>query len=929
MSKITNKFLILVIISLLTIYCAPITTKASDSPNRVVRVGYYENEVFEEGASEGAIKKGYAYEYFRKLSEYTGWTYEYVYGDFGEVYQMLLNGEVDFVAGLARTEEREDLIAFPELPMGAESYGLVKHTDDVIEITGPKSLNGRTIGVLDSAIVNVLKDYLDSNNVIAKVVPYRNYESLLRAFDRKEIDILAAEYDGTYDRHHAETLFSFGETNYYLGVNKNDTTLLKELNQAQNLLFSEEPDYISSLRAKYYPVSLSSRAFSVKEKNWLIEHHKLTIGYLNEYLPYSDTDENGEVNGIVKDIFPAIFKNLGVNSMDFEYVPFDNYSEMTKAVCDETIDVAFPVGGGLFFTEEDGIYQSNPVISTITNLIYKSEYAGVSSADFAVNENNLMQYYYVKSHYPSYTIKMYPSIEACLDAVINGEVTCTTLNGLRTNDILRNIKYDGLSFRQLQYNDDRCFGVKIGNDGLLKILNRGINILGTEYAINLSSGYSDELYTFTFNEFLRRNFWILIFAMAAIAAIIIFILVRDRIRYNRQLREKEEAQAALENINHDKTVYLKNLSQDIRTPVNAINGLADLLQNTDDEVLRKKYLHYVSLYSNQTLDIINDVLDFSSLEAGKVQLFEQKTNIQDVVNEIRAVSSGSIAEKQHIFTVNYKNIRHPSIITDKTRLSQVILNVLNNSISFTPSQGLIDLSIEEIENTDSNKSTFEFRIKDNGIGMSPEIRESLFDPYRTEKDTLENGNKIKGLGLAITKEVIDLMEGEISIYSAEGEGTECVFRIPMKINNDNGATLEKDSNNKIDSYNFVGKRILLVEDVPPNQKILGKLLKKVGFEIQIATDSYEAYEKMQAAPAGYFDVIIIDEQPFDDSGLKSIELIRNLSDSNKAGIPVIAVLGQEQIDIKKKAIDSGINVVLMRPVEITEMIEAVRSILKF
>ncbi len=929
MTKKIKKIFLLVIISILSIYCVAPVSKAATGSNRVVRVGYYENEVFEEGASEGAIKNGYAYEYYRKLSEYTGWTYEYVYGDFYEVYQMLLDGEVDLVAGLARTEDRENIIGFPDQPMGAECYGLVKHTDDGAVINGPKSLNGRTIGVLDSAIVNVLKEYLDSNNVIAKVIPYKNYETLLGAFDRKEIDILAAEYDGTYDRNHAETLFSFGETDYYLGVNYNDPALLKELNQAQSLLLSEEPDYISSLRAKYYPVSLSSRAFSLKEKNWLVDHHKLTVGYLNDYLPYSDTDSNGNVNGIVKDIFPTIFKNLGVNSVEFEYVAYDNYKDMTKAVCNDEIDVAFPVGGGLFFTEEDGIYQSNPVISAITNLIYKSEYAGASSVDFAVNENNLMQYYYVKSHYPTYTIKLYPSIEACLDAVIKGEVKCTTLNGLRTNDILRNIKYDGLSFRQLQYNDDRCFGIKIGNDGLLKILNRGVNVMGKEYVINLTSSYSDELYTYTFKDFFRRNIWIMVFVMTGIAAAITFILLRDRARYNRQLRDKEKAQAALEKINHDKTVYLKNLSQDIRTPVNAINGLVDLLQHTDDEELRKKYLGFISFWGNQTLEIINDVLDFSSFETGKVVLSEHKTNIQDIVNNIRSVTSLGIAEKHQIFTVNYKNISHPIVITDKTRLTQALLNVLFNSISFTPNQGLINLSIEEIESSDPDRPTFEFRIKDNGIGISQEVKEVLFDPYRFEKDSVENGNKIVRLGVAITKKIVDLMDGDIAIYSNPGEGTECIISIPMKVSNEMGVTLDNDSEDKIDSYNFAGKRILLVESVPANQMLAGKLLKKAGFEIQIATDSFESFEKMQAAPAGYFDVIIINEQPFDETGFESVGLIRDMMDNAKANVPILAIFDQEQMDIKSKAIEAGINVVLTKPVEMPELLEAVRTILKF
>ncbi len=919
---------IILVFSLLTALCNPFTVKAAEDQNNVIRVGYYENEVFEEGALEGAIKKGYAYEYYRKLSEYTGWTYEYVYGDFSDIYQMLLDGEVDLVAGLAYTQEREELILYPDLPMGAECYGLVKHTDDNSVIYGPKALAGRTIGVLESAIVDVLKDYLDENHVVAKVVPYKNYDNLLGAFDRKEVDILAAEYDGTYDRNHAEILFSFGETDYYLAVNRNKPELLAKLNEAQSQLISEEPDYISTLRAKYYPVSLSSRAFSVQEKNWLNRHNTLTVGYLNDYLPYSDSDDKGNPNGIVKDIFPAIFKDLGINDIELRYVAYDNYSDLTKAVVSHDIDVAFPVGGGLFFTEEDGIYQSNPVVSAITNLIYKSEYGGVSKYDFAVNENNRMQYYYVKAHYPSYSIKMYSSIEECLEAVMNGEVKCTTLNGLRTNDILRNIKYDGLSFRQLQYNDDRCFGIKIGNEGLLKLLNRGINVMGQEYVINLASSYSDELYTFTFKDFIKRNFLILMLVVTVVVFVIIYLYIQDRRQYHKRLNEKEQARFVLEKINHDKSVYIKNLSHDMRIPLNAINGLVDLIQHTDDENMKKEYLEYVSRYNNQLLGLVNDVLDFSSLESGKAVLEEQKTNIQVVVNEVRAVLSGSVAEKQHIVTVNYKNIRHPNVYTDKIRLSQAILNVLNNAVSFTPPQGLIDISVEEIAGNSANEAGYEFRIKDNGIGMSPEVQASLFDPYRLEKDSLENGSKIQGLGLAITKKIVDMMKGEIFIYSEVGQGTECVIRLPMKIVNDGSPDSDVDREHNLDSYNFIGKRILLVEDVPPGQMIAGKLLKKAGFEIQIATNSSEAFEKMKAAPSGYFDVIILDELPFENAGLEAIKSIRGLLDTQKAQVPIIAIFGKEQTDMERRADEAGINRILYRPVDITQIIDTVGSIIK-
>ena len=928
MPKKQNCFLVLFLIIIISSFAFPAKCFAFDDHSRVVRVGYYENEVFEEGAADGAIKKGYAYEYYRKLSEYTGWTYEYVYGDFSDIYQMLLDGEVDLVAGLAYTDDRSSVIAYPDRPTGEECYGFVKHTDDESVITTPQALNNRSIGVLDSAITDVLKKYLDENHVRADIVTYKNYDELLGAFDKKEVDILAAEFDGTYDRNHAEILFSFGQTDYYLGVNKSDKELLNQLNLAQNQLQSEEPDYIVSLRAKYYPVSLSSRALSIQEKNWILEHNKLTIGYLNNYLPYSDTDKKGNAIGLVKDVFPAILKDVGVSGFELEYVAFDNYQDMTKAVSDEKIDVAFPVGGGLFFTEEDGIYQSNAVASSITNLIYNSEYVGAGSSVFAVNENNMMQYYYVKTHYPSYSIKFYPSIEACLDAVLNGDAACTTLNGLRTNDILKNVRYDGLSFRQLQYSDDRCFGVKIGNEGLLKLLNRGINIMGQEYVNNLASGYSNLLFHLTFLDFLKQNFWIIFFIFSAVAIVILYFLIRNRIYYRKNIQEKENNQYVLEKINQDKTIYLKNLAHDLRIPINAINGLVDLYQHSDDKSQQDIYISKVSHYSDSLLHLVNDVLDLSSFESGNVNFTEQKVNINNLVNDIRSVSDIGISEKKHIVTVNYKNIKHQNVITDKIRLSQALLNVLNNSISFTPAQGLIDISVEECPSDEAGKASYEFRIKDNGIGMSPEIQASLFDPYVLEKDLIEGGNKTQGLGLVITKKIIDKMGGTINYFSNEGQGTECIIKISFKTISEDVKGTDMSSSKSIGSYNFYGKRVLLVEDVPSSQMVASKLMKQVGFEIQIAGYSMEACEKMQAAPAGYFDIIVIDVQDENNHVEDAVRSIRNLGDSVKANIPIIALISKENSNVKDKAYDTGITKILYRPLELTDLMEAIRSILK-
>ena len=278
-TRINRKPAVWTALALLLVFTAGVWLPAAraDSDPGLVRVGYYENEVFQEGAAEGAVKTGYAYEYYRKLSEYTGWKYEYVYGGYGELYQMLLEGEIDLLAGLAWREERVGLIAYPDAIMGSESYYLVKQDTEIGITADPNTLNGKKIGVLDSAMVSVLNRYLEEHDVQANVLIFPDHAQLFSAFDSKQLDVFVAESDGSYVREHAEVLCAFGSSDYYLCVSIKRPDLLAELNEAQTLLAAEEPNYLDSLSTKYYSVSVTARAFSAAEREWIALHSTLFL----------------------------------------------------------------------------------------------------------------------------------------------------------------------------------------------------------------------------------------------------------------------------------------------------------------------------------------------------------------------------------------------------------------------------------------------------------------------------------------------------------------------------------------------------------------------------------------------------------------------------------------------------------------------------
>ena len=1050
-----------------------------------VRVGYYENEVFQEGAQEGAIKTGYAYEYYRKLSEYTGWEYEYVYGGFGELYQMLLDGKIDLLAGLAWREDRTSKIGYPKAFMGSESYYLVKHKQDVSITPDPETLNGCRIGVLDSAMVGVLNQYLDEHQVTAEVVAYPDYTQLFGAFDSHDVDVLAAESDGAHGREHSEVLTVFGASDYYLCVNIHRPDLLEELNSAQTLLAAEEPNYLNSLRAKYYSISVTARAFSQAERDWMDTHHTLQIGYLENYLPYSDTDPQGNATGIVKDIIPAMLSSLGMNHTIVTYKGYKSYDEMIEGINAGKIDVAFPVSGGLYYSEESGMYQSNAVSTSPGELVYKGEYSEKTTTHFAVNENNRMQFYFVQTNYPDAEITFYPSSEDCLAAVLAGKAGCATLNGLRANDILRNRKYEGLSLRQSGYNDARCFGVKIGNEGLLKLLNRGINILGSDYAQNISFRYTSGLYSYGFLDALLDNLAIAVTAILAVVVIILFLLIRDRKRTKLEIKEKEAAKLQLETKNRElaesqhalsdaliaaehanraKTVFLNNMSHDIRTPMNAIVGFTALASshiNNKEQV--QDYLGKISVSSQHLLSLINDVLDMSRIESGKMTIEEAEVHLPDIIHDLRTIIQSNITSKQQELFIDTQDVLHEDIITDKLRLNQVLLNILSNAIKFTPAGGMISFRVIEKPSSLASIANFEFRIKDNGIGMSEEFQKTIFEAFTRERTSTVSGIQGTGLGMSITRNILNMMGGSITVHSEIGKGSEFVVQLPCRISgtsakfeplpelnglhalvadDDTDTCLSicsmlrkigmrpdwtnygkeaviraKEALDQADEFrvyiidwlmpdlngietvrrirkvigddtpiiiltaydwadveeeakeagvtafcskplfmselrnvlakpfiacrdaqekknetsaipDLSGKRILLAEDNEMNQMIAEAILTEAGLIVEIAGDGSAAVEKMKAAPAGYYDIILMDIQMPKMDGYEAAKQIRALEDPRKAGIPIVAVTANAFEEDRKIALEAGMNGHLAKPYDIPAIMETLKSLLK-
>ncbi|MBQ7657541.1 MAG: transporter substrate-binding domain-containing protein [Butyrivibrio sp.] len=924
-------FIIAICMILASIKPAPIVYAADES--KTVKVGYFENEIFQEGAGEGLVRKGYAYEYYQKLSEYTGWNYEYVYGSFADLYRKLLNGDIDLLAGLAYTPERDGIIGYPRYSMGRETYNLVKHSIDESINTSPTSLSGKRIGVQESAIVDTLKQFLEGHSIVANVVTYKSADEMVEAFDKGDVDVYVAESNGTYNRNDAELLYAIGSTDYYLCVNINRQDLLNDLNEAQEQIVIEEPNYINALNIKYYPSSIASRSFSDAEKKWLSSHNTLVVGYLNNYLPYSDTDESGNVTGFIRDLMPEMLRELGVNELSIDYVGFDKYEDMIAAVGEQVIDAAFPVGGGFYFSEENNIYQTNPVLSSTTAIVYHGDYTESKLSSFALNKNNSMQYYYVKTNFPNAQVTFYDTIDDALSAVLHGEAGCTTLNGMRVNNILKNRKYRELSVKQQNITDDRCFGVHIGDAGLLKLLNRGLNVVGIDQIQDMALRYSGDLYRYDLKDSILDNMWFALLIVFVISAIIVASLIKEVWSNKKRAIEREADAKELqkkniqlgiavkeaEEANKAKDDFLSSMSHDIRTPMNSILSMNEMIlrESKDENIL--EYSGHILSSGKTLLGLINDILDFTKIEAGKMEIIPVEYETSSVLNDLVNIAKSMTEEKGLLLELNIDSGLPNYLRGDEIRIKQAVTNLITNAVKYTK-EGTVTIGLGFAKIPGNEKSVLlNFSVKDTGIGIKEEEISRIFEAFERLDSKKNQGVEGTGLGITITQRLLNLMGSTLEVESEYGVGSTFSFTLKQEVLKWDGvgdfeAAFRKsivERKKYKEKFTAPEANVLVVDDTPVNLTVFKNLLKHTRLRIDEANSADECLERSMKKK---YDMIFLDHMmPYKD-GIEALKELKAMKDNPNIETPVVCLTANAIAGMREVYISAGFDDYLAKPI---------------
>ena len=412
---------------------------------------------------------------------------------------------------------------------------------------------------------------------------------------------------------------------------------------------------------------------------------------------------------------------------------------------------------------------------------------------------------------------------------------------------------------------------------------------------------------------------------------VVSVLLANRDFTEEKKRELEQEEALrqekikAEKANEAKSMFLFNMSHDIRTPMNAILGYSQLMKKELSDAKLVHYQEMIEQSSQLLLSIINNVLDMARVESGKMELDE---NYEIIGNVSQLVCGAFEAEalKKHIEITRNINVQHKHILVDTTKMQEILSNLISNAIKYTPEGGKVFIDVKELAYDREGYTLIQTKITDTGIGMSEDFLPSLFELFTRERNTTMSKIPGTGLGMAIVKNFVDLMNGSIEVESELGKGSAFTITIPHKIADQQYTNRNIESHNECD-IEFKGKRILLAEDNALNAEITTTILTEMGFEVKVVEDGILCVNEIQNQPANTYDLILMDIQMPNMDGYKAKHCIRHLSESEKTNIPIIAMSANAFEEDKKKAFDVQMNDYITKPIDFQKMEEVLKHVL--
>lgn len=916
----------------------PVKAAAETAPVKVVRVGSFEdtfNYVNEKGA-----RKGYGYELLQTLSGYTGWQFEYVTCDWSNCFEKLKNGEIDIMGGISYTEDRAEEMLFSDEPMGVEKYYLYADLSRAdISASDFKTLNGKKIGVLMGTEPEVmLTEWEEKYGLETEHVNVSNNEDVKQKLANHEIDCFVSLEESFWAERGISTITRVGESGIYYAINKNRPDLKEELDNAMRALDEAAPFYTADLYKRYFSMDYTP-ILTGEEKAWLKEHGAIKMGFLTSDSGVSTFDPaTGEFTGVITDYIQFAADCLGNQELEFQLVGYDSKEAELDALKSGEIDMIFHFDQSPNLAEEYHFACTNTTWTSNLMAVTNQQHFNENNVNrIAVPQNKLSLKKYLAFYYPQWEIVDCDTQEDAAKLVKDGQADCFVTWISSENKYSK--KYSFYSVPLV--NPVRsCFAVNSGNRSLLSILNKTIKAMPVNMLAGALAMYKSSARKVTLSDFIKDNFFMaLLVGSIAVAAILLTILKLLRKARKAEAAARKAAndtqklnaklQVAVENAesaNHAKSTFLFNMSHDIRTPMNAIIGYADLAsRHLDDPAKLKNYMENIQVCGQNLLMLLNNVLDLARIENDKT---EMEYSVSDVEKDFRncvAMFRNQADSKGQTLMVTTQ-LQYPYIYADIPHLTEICTNLVSNAVKYTGVGGTIRCNVTQKPGEKEGWCDTVVTVADNGIGMSQEFQKHIFEPFERERTSTVSKVEGSGIGMGIVKKLVGLMGGTVAVESKIGVGSKFTVTIPCRIASED-ETQAKRETNPSDQKCLCGTRILLTEDNDLNAEIAVELLQEEGCTVDRAKDGVECVDMLEKAANGTYQLILMDIQMPVMNGYDAARKIRGLDDPQKANIPIIAMTANAFTEDRQVALDAGMNDHIAKPINMNVLVPTLRKYL--
>ena len=900
---------------------------ARTSEKRVLRVAFPQVDGMSWTAEDGT-HHGMLVDYLNEIAKYTGWEYEYIDTKGPAMLNEFVEGKYELMGGNYYIPALEKYYAYPNYNMGYSRSLLLARSDDrSIHSYDLESMNGKTIGVYENARENIrrLKEFMAINGLYCNIRYYKQEDmvgkiGLYPYLAKGEIDLLLNNVAHISDS--VRVVVAYDSQPYYIVTNPGNKEVLDGLNMALERILDANPNFAAERYAVNFPDRLVNIQLSDRDLEYVNERKTITVAVPENWYPlYCKETPLKNHTGIMADVLDEIKSFTGLR---FSYVYAKNYADAIRLIQQGDADIL-----GFFLGDENDAAQLGLALSasyvSANNIIVRNKACSYPAPGLvgALVENQRLP-----SGISVEKIRFYPSIKEALFAVNNGEADFIYgLSSRMEQDILR---YHFTNLAPVTLVNDQStisFALPIPVDpDLLTILNKAINNLSeSERTVirnrNLESiGVSE----FSLTDFIYANplqFMFIVMFVLSVLFTALLLAIGARMKATVIQGNLKRAEAA----NLAKSEFLSRMSHEIRTPMNGIVGMSTIaMQNIDNTDKIKDCLEKVIMSSKHLLALINDVLDMSKIESGKVELRHECFNFRAFLQDFENLYGEQAKSKGISYETVLASDLEVQIIGDSLRLNQVLSNLLSNALKFTPAKGIIKLRVSKT-GEDQENVYLRFEVIDTGCGIAEENYDKIFESFEQENVDVTYKYGGTGLGLSIVKRFTQLMGGGIHVTSVQGSGSTFTVDLPFgKIKESGKPTRFSDIDGRSDlardcyviDYDFKGKRILLVEDNELNREIAEELIGATGASVESDEDGVQAVKKFKESAEGYYDLILMDVQMPHMDGYEATRCIRALGRSDAQKVPIFAMTANAFAEDVQKSREAGMNAHISKPLNI-------------